>query len=337
MSADLRSKIPIGMAEALREAGVSYAEVLATAGLSPRLLDIAGPLVSIRDYFALWQAIRTVSGNPSIGIILTTLIRPELTEPLFLAVLSARSVRAAIETVARYKRIFEPQGLDVREDETNGLVILTLPDPECDMVQPQVLVDTQFAFLIEMCRRGTHMSKLSPREVRLRVGALDTEAGHAEYFNCPIRLGAPANALVFAAEDVERPFLTHNPQLESALLPYLNASTPASPHSSIARVRAVIAERIRGQRLTVHAVGRELAMSSRAMQRVLRDNGTSFRQLLEDVRREHAQSYLSTTSFSDDEVAFLLGFEEANSFYRAFRSWHGVSPAEFRRRTARPA
>jgi AraC-like DNA-binding protein len=72
-------------------------------------------------------------------------------------------------------------------------------------------------------------------------------------------------------------------------------------------------------------------MSTRAMQRLLKGSGTSFRQLLDEVRNEHARGYLTSTSFSDGEVSFLLGFEDPNSFYRAFRSWNGMSPTEFRR------
>jgi AraC-like DNA-binding protein len=118
------------------------------------------------------------------------------------------------------------------------------------------------------------------------------------------------------------------------LLPYLQANTPPSPKSGVARVRSVISERVRGQRPDADTVARELAMSTRAMQRLLKDNGTSFRQVLDQVRNEHARGYLSSTAFSDGEVSFLLGFEDPNSFYRAFRSWNGMSPSEFRRLSA---
>jgi AraC-like DNA-binding protein len=139
--------------------------------------------------------------------------------------------------------------------------------------------------------------------------------------------------VAFTIDDAQRPFVTHNPQLLSALLPYLQANTPPSPTSTVARVRAVIAERVRGQRPDADAVARELAMSTRALQRMLKDHGTSFRQLLDEVRNEHARGYLSSTGFSDGEVSFLLGFEDPNSFYRAFRSWNGMSPREFRQQT----
>ena len=332
MAPELRCKVPIGMSEALRELGVLPADVLAAASLPPQLLATPGPRVSVRDYFALWQAIRDVSGDPNIGITLCTRVRSDLTEPLFLAVLSAADVAAAVEIVARYKRIMEPQDLYIRTDHAAGRVVLTLPEPESDTVQPQILIETQFAFSVEMCRRGTGVDTLGPSEMFLRIAALDERAEHAHYFGCPIRLGAEFNQMVFSADDFARPFRTYNPQLLSALIPYLNATTPPAESSPIARARAVIGERLRGQRPTVESVSKELALSTRALQRVLRDNGTSFRQLLDDVRNEHARRYLSATSFDDDEVAFLLGFEEATSFYRAFRGWNGITPTEYRRR-----
>jgi len=323
------------MAEALREVGLSSTEVLAAARLPLDLLDTPGPRVSVREYFALWRAIETLSGNRNTGIRLVTLIKLDLTEPMFLAVLSAENVAGAIDLISRYKRIFEPQGLDIRSDTTASEVVVTLPEPDSESDQPEILVDTQLAFIVEMCRRGTRQADLSPRRLDLRASVLSSSELHNAYFKCPIRLGAPTNALVFAADDMSRPFATQNPQLRGALIPYLAAQTPSPQHSPIARVRAVISERIRGRRPMLQSLARELAMSGRAIQRVLRDEGTTFRRLLDDVREEQARVYLSSTSFSDAEVAFLLGFEEANSFYRAFRAWTGMSPSEFRRRVAR--
>ena len=125
--------------------------------------------------------------------------------------------------------------------------------------------------------------------------------------------------------------MTRNPELLNVLLPHWQANTPVPPDAGVARVRSVIAERVRGRRPEAEEIARELAMSTRAMQRLLKNSGTSFRQLLDDVRNEHARGYLRSTSFSDGEVSFLLGFEDPNSFYRAFRSWNGMSPADFRR------
>jgi AraC-like DNA-binding protein len=327
-----RCKIPVGLAAALGELGLSAAGVLAAARLPSRLLDPPGQRVSTPEYFALWRAIREVSGDPNVGLALATTVKPELTEPLLLAIMSAASVADALEVEAKYKRCLSPEVLAVRADAAARRVSLTYDWPLSAEPAPQVLVDVEIAFIVEICRRGTRRPDLAPRELLLRAAALEGGSTHAAFFRCPIRLGAAENGVVFDAEDAARPFVTFNPPLQSALLPYLQANTPPAAPSAVARIRGVIAERLRGQRPTVEAVSRELATSRRALQRLLKDNGTSFRRLLDEVRNEHARAYLRAASFNDAEIAFLLGFEDPNSFYRAFRSWNGAPPSEFRPR-----
>ena len=70
----------------------------------------------------------------------------------------------------------------------------------------------------------------------------------------------------------------------------------------------------------------------RTLQRRLADAGITFRQLVEETRRELAGHYLKQRSVELNEVAFLLGFEDANSFFRAFQVWEGTSPADWRTR-----
>lgn len=322
-------KVPVGLALALREEAISERAVLARAGLSPRLFSDQVHHLAPPEYFALWQAISDVSGDANVGIRLATRVRPDVTEPLFLAILSAADVGDALRVVATFKRLLEPEDLHIVSDGEQVEVIYDWPD--LDLRPPQALTDAELAFLVHVCRQGTGDATLAPREIRLRTARLDRGAGHAKFFACPIRTGARHNAVVFASRDASRPFVTFNPELTSALLPYLRAQTPPSQPSTAARVRAVLADRLRGRRPTIDGVGRVLAMSGRKLQRLLKDEGVSFRELLDDVRNEHARAYLTGSSFSDGEISFLLGFEDPNSFYRAFRTWNGVSPREARR------
>ena len=77
-------------------------------------------------------------------------------------------------------------------------------------------------------------------------------------------------------------------------------------------------------------MAKDLGLSSRTLQRRLRDLGTSHQALLDDVRRRSAKRLLAKTDLEQGEVAFLLGFEELNSFTRAFHGWEGTSPSRFR-------
>jgi AraC-like DNA-binding protein len=273
----------------------------------------------------------STSRDPNVGISLARSIETDLTEPLFLAILSAATAADAIELISSYKRLLCPEHLVVRAEEP-GRVVLTYRWPAADRPLPQTLADAELAFIVEMCRRGTRMPELSPIEIQVGTASLAPGSIHADFFRCPIRLGAADPAVVLREEDVDRPFVTFNAQMLAALLPYLQASAPPRESEAVARVRSVVAERLRGQRPSARTVAKELAMSTRTLQRLLRDHGTSFREVLDQVRNDHARGYLTSTSFSDSEISFLLGFEDPNSFYRAFRAWNGMSPSEFRGR-----
>jgi AraC-like DNA-binding protein len=306
---------------------MSPSEVLAEAGLAPNLLDTAGTLIPPTDYYALWSAIRAVSSDASIGIRLARSVRSDITEPFFLAIMNAADVAGAIEVVVRFRRLLDPQDLISSKDES-GALSLAYQWPECARPVPQVLVDAELALLVEVCRRCTGDDSLTPSRLELSTATLESGAGHAEFFRCPVQLGAGRNALTFAAQDLARRFTTYNPEMLNALMPYLQANTP--PLSLVDRVRSAIAGKMRGRRPDVSSVARELAMSTRALQRAMKGCGVTFRMLVDEVRRKHAEAYLRGTNFSDGEVAFLLGFEDSNSFYRAFRSWEGQSPSSFR-------
>lgn len=135
---------------------------------------------------------------------------------------------------------------------------------------------------------------------------------------------------MFGSEDVARPFVTYNAPMLEALVPYLRGQLAQEVDGVLGRVRAVLLTRIRGQRVTVRSVGKELGMSTRALQRALSEAGTSFRDVLDDVRNQQALRYLSASTYSDGEITFLLGFENPRSFYRAFRAWNKMSPGEYR-------
>ena len=321
-------KVPTGLVPALRALGIDPAEVLDRARLPRGLFDQAQVRLDVEPYHALWRAIAELSGDPKLGLVLAQGVETDHTEPLFLAMLSSANVGAALEVVARYKRVLSPEELDLRHHADEVELEYVWPGAR----PPPLLVDVELAFIVEMCRRGTRTPELSPRRVCLAVDRLAIGAEHERFFGCPVTLdpGRRGNTLVFAQATCERPLETHNAAMLDALLPYLSATVP--PRSELDRARSIIASQLTGRRPTVGEVSRAMAMSPRSLQRLLAQHDTSFRQLLADVRRELATTYIRGTQFDDHEIAFLLGFDDPNSFTRAFRGWNGESPGEYRRR-----
>lgn len=92
--------------------------------------------------------------------------------------------------------------------------------------------------------------------------------------------------------------------------------------SSRDRVRACLIEMMASGEYSMTAVASKLAVSNRTLQRHLRQEGTTFQKVLKELARH----YLSTSTYSSAEIAFLLGYEETKSFFRAFRVWIGQTP-----------
>jgi AraC-like DNA-binding protein len=87
---------------------------------------------------------------------------------------------------------------------------------------------------------------------------------------------------------------------------------------------------MQGQRPSIQAVAKDLCVSARTLQRRLEEEGTSYQQVLDGVRQDTARRLLTSTDLEPGEIAFLLGFEELNSFTRAFQGWEGATPVRWR-------
>ena len=78
------------------------------------------------------------------------------------------------------------------------------------------------------------------------------------------------------------------------------------------------------------AIADTLHVSLRSLQRRLKEEDTSFRDLLEETRQQLARQYLRDGRRSIGEITYLLGFTEPSNFTRAFKRWTGKSPAQYR-------
>jgi AraC-like DNA-binding protein len=188
------------------------------------------------------------------------------------------------------------------------------------------------SLIISRARHGTG-TRLSP----LRAELIETRP-HTKtierHFGCEVICGAQRNALVFRASDAQRPFVTRNAELLAMLAPQFEAELKQENHISnenfAERVRVAIQQKLTGRRPTIDDIADALHVSSRTLQRRLQDTGSSFQRVLEEARHQLARHYLNNSVLELSEAAYLLGYEDGNSFVRAFRTWEGVPPARWR-------
>jgi AraC-like DNA-binding protein len=312
----------------LEELGLSPAVVLRQAGLPLGLFDQERILVTTEEMFALYRGISEISHDPAIGLKLGTEERVERYDPIAIAALYTRSFRDALQRLARYKQLTCPEEIRVveRRDECAVQFVWLLADKD----EPSLLVDACFAWVVVIGRRGTGLP-VNPKRIEFQRAETHRKMYEA-HFRCPVKFRARQNVLVFSKADIERPFLTHNADLLAMVAPQLEAElTRQLAQKTVGeQVKGILKKLLAGQRPALRDVARELRLSTRTLQRRLTDEEATFQQLMEDARRELAQHYLLHSSLQLNETAYLLGYEDANSFFRAFHNWEGTSPGEWR-------
>jgi AraC-like DNA-binding protein len=312
----------------LDELGVSRAAVLETAGLPPTLFGQEKVLVTTSEFFALFTSIAAVSGDPAIGLQLGRDDGVERYDVVATVALHAASLADALARVQRYKQLTCPEKVHVtsRAAETRVRFEWLLADAP----EPPTMIDLCFAWITSVARRGT-ANAVNPRRIELarpRAHATMLE----RHFRCPVVFGARENVLVFAKADTEQPFVTHDDEMTDVVAPHLEAelARQLAAESLREQVKGSIKRTLAGKGPDLAAVARELKMSTRTLQRRLTGERVTFQEVVAETRHELARHYLRQGRLELNETAYLLGYKDANSFFRAFHQWEGRTPGEWR-------
>jgi len=312
----------------LGELGLSVSAVLRRAGLRQDLFDQTRVLLTTEELFALWQAVEDISGDPGIGLLLGTQTKMEHFHPMSLAALSTDNLGAALQRMSRYKLLSAPE--EIVQEINGGEWSVRFRWLLADGPEPSVLTEYCFAATLSVARFGTG-KRITPLRIDF-VQRREHRKALATYFGCPTAFGAAHNAIVFHTADAQRPLVTRNVELLAMLAPQLDEQLTRQrrEQSFTERVREAIQMRLAGHRPTIDDIADTLHVSARTLQRRLHDEGENFQGVLEAARHELARHYLGSSRLELNEAAYLLGYEDANSFVRAFREWEGTPPAHWR-------
>ena len=159
---------------------------------------------------------------------------------------------------------------------------------------------------------------------------------HADYIaqTCAVTptYHSPRNAIMVKSDDADRPLPTYDPQLVRMLDDQCRLRLQRLQSASLGdQVRQQLHGPL-GLVASLDEVARALALSPRSLRRKLDQEGTRFRALVEDERRQIALQFLRDSDMKLDELAIHLGYTDTASFTRAFRRWVGCSPGEYRQR-----
>ena len=320
--------IPLTLFDRLGRAGLDVDAILRRANLPRARFNVAKPEGTTAEFFALWRAVEQSGAEADLGLRLGVEALTDYENVATLAALHSATLGEGLQKLARYKRLVCPEKISI--DVKNGEARLRFEWLLADGGPPTLLTDLIFAGVMNLAQRGT-MTSVRPRRLELTRRRAN-EAMLERHFRCELCFDAPHDLMIFDEAALALPMVHRNAQLLSILLPGLElAVAQDDPRRTLVdEVREALSETISGDRPAIAKVAKSLGMSARTLQRRLGELGTTYQDLLDDVRRQSARRLLTSTDLGMGEVAFLLGFEEVNSFTRAFHLWEGTTPAKWR-------
>jgi AraC-like DNA-binding protein len=320
--------IPLDLFDRLRRAGLDVDAILRRAKLPRSRFSVPRPQGTTAEFFALWRAVEEESDDPGLGLRIGVEVLPDEENVVSLAAMHSATLGEGLHKLARYKRLVCPEQVSI--DVGGGEARLRFEWLLADGAPPRLLTDIIFAGVTNLAQRGTK-TPVRPRRLEF-IRRRANEAMLRRHFRCELRFDAPHDQLFFDEEALALPMVQRNAQLLAVLLSGLEQSIEQDEQARTLAddVRTALSETMSGDRPAIAKVAKCLGMSPRTMQRRLGELGTTYQDVLDGVRRRSARQLLASTDLGVGEVAFLLGFEEVNSFTRAFHAWEGTTPAKWR-------
>lgn len=319
--------IPPNWKVLFNDLGLNVHEILAHAGLPQGLFDQQKVQLTPAQYFQVWHGIEAASQNVEMPLKLAEVLSFESCDVPIYAAMCSDNLNAALIRLRDYKPLIGPLILDIERSDSATQLTFGCYGHQGEL--PKTLNLTEMIFMTQLARMATR-TQVQPLMVTLPALPNQLDAYEA-YFGCEVKQGKLAQ-IRFRSSDAQAPFLTKNQAMlnmfDNELKQRLEAQQ--AENTALDRVSAVLVGSLPQGESSIEYVAKQLAMSKRTLQRKLSEEGYSYQWVLKKVRKELADYYLQQTELPLIEVSFLLGFQEANSFIRAYSNWTGTTPSQVR-------
>jgi len=318
----IASRFLVAMLDA---AGKPVDDVLARVGLSRDQLsgpELAMPLEAFRE---LWARVAVI--RPDIGITLVEQFPEGQMHILAHLALRSATVGAALDNVCRYAGVTSKA--DQLMLERNGGVVRFSYECRADAIRNPWMAEHYLSMTVVFMTRAT--GRMPPiKNVEFATAAQAPIEVYQSRFGVAPRFDTGRNAIEFDAEFLSWPLLTHDDYLYAILERVAKMHQVAVPASLLDKVRADIARSfVKGKTPVIDAIAAACRLSPRALRDRLAQEQTTFRSLLDEVRRDLAKEHFSR-GLSVTETAYLLGFSEPAALQHACKRWFKKSAGDLR-------
>ena len=321
------------LVELLSRNGITPAQLARGTHIPPRLLQQPGTRISVRNYDQIIRNAYEFSNDPLLGFEHGRRMSIASHGFLGFAMMASETLGEGLSLAVRYAgtRTSLAQIRFLQDKHLCTLQILrstALPDTY------PFIAHNILSTLVTIARFLTRDDERLCPTIRLIEPAQCPVAHYQQLLDCPIEFGQEHYELCFPKEALALEVSTansvarHNAEQECEKL---LAEAPGDHIDLASRVRALLISY--GSGLPLPEAAQRLRLSTRSLNRQLAQLNTSYRKMVEEVRREQSCQMLENSSMKIEDIAHELGYTDPSNFVRAFRKWMGITPLHYRKLT----
>jgi AraC-like DNA-binding protein len=316
--------------QSLIDWGVTEEKIFAVSNLKRDQLDNPDGRIPVEKYIKLGRMAPELTHLPEIGLILGQRAVFKCIGIVFHLASNCNTVRESLLHVTRYSNLanevckagFE-EGKEFAEWSMQYMnsEYLCIPLIEFEACQGLKIL------------RSVLGEDFKPTRIKFQHGPPDYVEKYHQVFKVPFLFEQEKCAIVFGKEHLDIPNPNPQPYVKELLIRHADTLQKEMERSNLFqdKVRKIVLIHLGAGSLNLEVIAKELNVSSRSIYRKLRSENTSYKNLLNEVRKQLAQDYLRERSFSIDDICFKLGFSESSAFHRAFKRWFGTNPGQYRK------
>ncbi len=331
----VRVSILINLPQLLWELGQDPDDVMADIGIDPSLLADPENVLDFRAVGGILEHCVARTGCHHLGLLLGQRSETSALGVVGLLVQQSPDVGTALRNLVEHLHLHDRGGVATleRADELAmlGYAVYAPDTPGCDQIHAAAMAHAN-TIMRALCGAGW-----CANDVMLAFRRPADVTPYRRAFRAPLRFDADRCALVFPAALLRKPVAVADPEVHRSLEAIVTALEGHSCGSIIAKTRRALRALLNAGHATEDAVARAFAVHRRTLNRRLRAEGVTFRQLLDESRLEVAQQMLRDSDAAVEQIASGLGYSGASAFGRAFRRWTGQAPHAWREHVGRSA
>jgi AraC-like DNA-binding protein len=306
--------------------------LLRTAGLDREAIQDPALRIPYADMMILTELAARAAKDLAFGLHVGEQVDQRSYGVVGRAVMTSPTLGEALHALARYLPIWTDVG-SFQLNLDRSVAHFHWKYSNCSLPESRHDCEMTMATVMRF-NRLSRGAQWEPREVWFQHAKPPEVSEHARIFRAPVRFSMPANALLLDRQLLTVPLKDASPFMYQATIEAAERLlSKASSEVSISNtVGSFIRQRLSSGEVCLEDAARHLNLSRRTLQRKLRQESASHRNLVEQARRDLSRYLLLSTGATVTEVAYALGFSEPSAFHHAFQKWHCTQPSAYRRK-----